>query len=56
MNTNDEGPTDEETYGTATLNERGRLTIPKNLRDELKLEGGTIFNIVREGSDIRLVR
>lgn len=43
-------------YGTAELNDRGRLTIPKELRDELQLEGGAEFKVVREGGDIRLVR
>ncbi len=51
--TNEDG---EKEYGTAELNHRGRLTIPKTLRDELQLEGGTTFKVVREGSDIRLVR
>lgn len=46
----------DEAYGEAKLNERGRLTIPKDLRDELHLEAGTTFTVVREGSDIRLVR
>jgi len=53
------GVTDDETgdeYGTAELNERGRLTIPKKLRDDLQLEDGTTFTVVREGTDIRLVR
>lgn len=45
-----------EEYGTAELNHRGRLTIPKALREELHLEGGTEFVVVREGTDIRLVR
>ena len=45
-----------ETYGTAELNDRGRLTIPKRLREELHLDGGTEFTVVREGGDIRLVR
>ncbi|WP_336001434.1 AbrB/MazE/SpoVT family DNA-binding domain-containing protein [Halorientalis halophila] len=45
-----------ETYGTAELNHRGRLTIPKSLRDELQLDDGTTFEVVREGGDIRLVR
>ncbi|QZP38889.1 AbrB/MazE/SpoVT family DNA-binding domain-containing protein [Halobaculum magnesiiphilum] len=48
--------TNGEAYGTATLNERGRLTIPKRLRDELNLEDGTEFTVVRENGDIRLVR
>ncbi|WP_435348496.1 AbrB/MazE/SpoVT family DNA-binding domain-containing protein [Haloarchaeobius sp. HRN-SO-5] len=47
---------EEEEYGTAELNDRGRLTIPKGLRDDLHLEGGTEFRVIREGSDIRLVR
>ncbi|MFC6716117.1 AbrB/MazE/SpoVT family DNA-binding domain-containing protein [Natrialbaceae archaeon GCM10025810] len=46
----------DEEYGTATLNHRGRLTIPKDLRDDLDLEDGTEFRVVREGGDIRLVR
>jgi AbrB family looped-hinge helix DNA binding protein len=45
-----------EEYGDATLNERGRLTIPKALRDELNLDDGTEFRVVREGTDIRLER
>lgn len=47
---------DDEAYGEAEINARGRLTIPKELRDELHLEAGTTFTVVREGSDIRLVR
>lgn len=47
---------DEEGYGTTELNDRGRLTIPKSLREELQLEGGTEFKVIREGTDIRLVR
>lgn len=43
-------------YGTAELNERGRLTIPKDLREDLQLAGGTEFVVIREGGDIRLVR
>ncbi len=43
-------------YGEVEVNERGRLTIPKELRDELQIEGGTSFTVVREGGDIRLVR
>ena len=46
----------EGEYGEATLNDRGRLTIPKALREELQLGEGTTFTVVREGSDIRLVR
>lgn len=30
--------------------------IPKELRDDLHLAAGTTFTVVREGSDIRLVR
>jgi AbrB family looped-hinge helix DNA binding protein len=55
MSTTDNSNCDE-LYGIAELNERGRLTIPKQLRDELHLDGGTEFKVVREGSDIRLVR
>ncbi|WP_123538226.1 AbrB/MazE/SpoVT family DNA-binding domain-containing protein [Halosimplex salinum] len=47
---------DDEEYGEAEINHRGRLTIPKELRDELQLEAGTTFTVVRDGSDIRLVR
>ncbi|WP_089788120.1 AbrB/MazE/SpoVT family DNA-binding domain-containing protein [Natronobacterium haloterrestre] len=46
----------DEEYGTARLNHRGRLTIPKELRDDLNLEDGTEFRVVRDGGDIRLVR
>lgn len=45
-----------EAYGETEINDRGRLTIPKDLRDDLQIEGGTTFTVVREGSDIRLVR
>jgi len=51
--------TDSETgdeYGEAEINDRGRLTIPKALREELHIEGGTTFTVIREGGDIRLVR
>ncbi|WP_049928412.1 AbrB/MazE/SpoVT family DNA-binding domain-containing protein [Halopiger goleimassiliensis] len=50
------GSENQEEYGTAQLNHRGRLTIPKALRDDLNLEDGTEFRVVREGGDIRLVR
>jgi len=53
MSSSDES---DEEYGTAELNDRGRLTLPKRLRDDLHLEGGTEFTVVREGGDIRLVR
>ena len=43
-------------YGEAEINERGRLTIPKSLRDDLNIEGGTTFTVVRQGKTIRLVR
>ncbi len=45
-----------EEYGEAEINDRGRLTIPKPLRDDLGIEGGTAFTVVREGNTIRLVR
>jgi AbrB family looped-hinge helix DNA binding protein len=51
----DDSPTGEE-YGTAEINDRGRLTIPKELRDDLQIKSGTRFTVVREGGDIRLVR
>ncbi|GAB3042014.1 AbrB/MazE/SpoVT family DNA-binding domain-containing protein [Natronobiforma cellulositropha] len=43
-------------YGTAERNDRGQLTIPKQLRDDLQLDGGTTFEVRREGGEIRLVR
>jgi len=46
----------QQEYGDAEVNDRGRLTIPKRLRDELQIESGTTFTVVRDGSDIRLVR
>ena len=49
-------PRDASEYGTAELNDRGRLTIPKELRKDLQLEDGTEFAVVREGGDIRLIR
>lgn len=47
---------ESEEYGLAEINDRGRLTIPKALRETLQIEGGTKFAVVREGGDIRLVR
>lgn len=38
------------------LDHRGRVTIPNALRDELQIEARTTFTVVREGTDIRLVR
>ncbi|MFC4543267.1 AbrB/MazE/SpoVT family DNA-binding domain-containing protein [Halosolutus amylolyticus] len=55
MSSTDDTATEEE-YGEAEINDRGRLTIPKELRDDLHIEGGTTFTVVREGRDIRLVR
>ena len=49
-------PAVTEEYGEAEVNDRGRLTIPKALRDDLHIEGGTTFTVVREGGSIRLVR
>lgn len=46
----------DEEYGEAEINDRGRLTIPKELRDELHIDPGTSFTVVRDGTDIRLVR
>ncbi|WP_336025470.1 AbrB/MazE/SpoVT family DNA-binding domain-containing protein [Halobellus salinisoli] len=54
MSSTDSGTGDE--YGEAEINDRGRLTIPKALREELHIEGGTTFTVIREGGDIRLVR
>lgn len=48
--------TGEESYGTVELNDRGRLTIPKPLREALQLDAGTEFTVIREGTAIRLVR
>jgi AbrB family looped-hinge helix DNA binding protein len=45
-----------EEYGEAEINHRGRLTIPKALRDEMHLEAGETFKVIREGAEIRLVR
>lgn len=56
MSTTDGGLEPDEEYGTAELNDRGRLTIPKELRDDLQLAGGTEFTVVRDGNEIRLVR
>lgn len=46
----------EDEYGEIRINDRGRLTTPKELRDELRTTEGTEFTVVREGTDIRLVR
>lgn len=43
-------------YGITRLDERGRLTIPEELRDDLSIGNGTEFTVVREGNDIHLVR
>jgi AbrB family looped-hinge helix DNA binding protein len=51
-----DGSSDGKEYGEAEINHRGRLTIPKALRDEMHLEAGETFTVIREGSDIRLVR
>ncbi len=45
-----------EQYGTVELTDRGRLTIPESLRQELQLDEGVEFTVVREGCDIHLVR
>lgn len=52
----DEENASRDTYGTVELNDRGRLTIPKPLRDDLQLDAGTEFEVVREDGDVRLVR
>ena len=46
----------QQEYGEAEINDRGRLTIPKALRDDLRLDGGTRFTVLRDGTEIRLVR
>ena len=56
MGLNDVVENADKSYGTARLNERGRLTIPKPLREDLQLDDGTEFKVVREGGDIHLVR
>ncbi|MFC7324134.1 AbrB/MazE/SpoVT family DNA-binding domain-containing protein [Halorubrum rutilum] len=57
MSTPDDADTNGgEEYGEAEINDRGRLTIPKPLRDDLGIEGGTAFTVVRGGNTIRLVR
>lgn len=56
MSTTKEDPPEGEEYGTTRMNDRGRLTIPKALRDDLQLTGGSEFTVVRDGGDIRLVR
>jgi len=51
-------PTDswnDTEYGEVAVDERGRLTIPKDLRDDLEVDAGATFIVVREGTDIRLV-
>jgi AbrB family looped-hinge helix DNA binding protein len=56
MSTTEDETEEGEQYGTAELSDRGRLTIPKALREDLQLDGGVEFTVVREGGDIRLVR
>jgi AbrB family looped-hinge helix DNA binding protein len=46
----------EREYGEAEINDRGRLTIPKALRDEMHLKAGETFRVIRDGTEIRLVR
>jgi AbrB family looped-hinge helix DNA binding protein len=45
-----------ESDGTVRIDHRGRVTIPTDLRDELDLEKGTEFRVVRDGTDVRPVR
>lgn len=54
MSSTDETTTEE--YGSVEINDRGRVTIPKKLREALQIEGGTEFKVVRDGGEIRLVR
>lgn len=46
----------EDAYGEVTVNDRGRLTIPKALREDLLIDADTTFRVVRDGTDVRLVR
>ena len=46
----------DESYGTVQLDERGRIRIPAELRDDLGLGDETAFRIRRDGNDVRLVR
>ncbi|MFB6179614.1 MAG: AbrB/MazE/SpoVT family DNA-binding domain-containing protein [Halorientalis sp.] len=55
MSSNDEA-TEGTEYGEAEINDRGRLTIPKELRADLHLDAGTTFTVVRDGTEIRLIR
>jgi bifunctional DNA-binding transcriptional regulator/antitoxin component of YhaV-PrlF toxin-antitoxin module len=43
-------------YGTVEMDDRGRLTLPRALREELHLDAGTKFHVFRDDRDIRLVR
>ncbi|WP_136689659.1 AbrB/MazE/SpoVT family DNA-binding domain-containing protein [Halorhabdus amylolytica] len=54
MSSTEDSPAEE--YGSVEINDRGRLTIPKELREALQIDAGTEFTVVREGGDIRLVR
>lgn len=47
---------DHDAAGTTQLNDRGRLTIPKAVREKLQLDAGDEFDVVIEDGDIRLVR
>ena len=51
-----DGGSGKEEYGEATIDDRGRLTIPKALRDDLRIEGKTSVAVIRDGNEIRLVR
>lgn len=45
-----------EEYGPVEINDRGRVTIPKALREKLQIEGGTEFTVIQEGGEIKLIR
>ncbi len=38
----------------ATLSERGQITIPKKIREDLGLEPGAVLDFVEDGGEIRL--
>jgi len=45
-----------EEYGDAEMNDRGRLTIPQELREQMHLDAGEEFTVLRDGNTIHLVR
>jgi bifunctional DNA-binding transcriptional regulator/antitoxin component of YhaV-PrlF toxin-antitoxin module len=47
---------DSQRYGEVDIDERGRLTLPKELREELQIDGGTVFGVLQDGPNILLTR